>query len=32
MLVSDIKSDLTLKNFKKFRYNDTYGGITSENL
>ena len=31
MLVSNIKSDLTLK-LLKFRYKETYGMITSENL
>ena len=32
MLVSNIKSDFTFENFLKFRYKETYGTITSENL
>ena len=32
MLGSDIKSNFTFENFLKFRYKETYGRITSENL
>ena len=32
MLVSNIKSDFIFENFQKFRYKETYGTISSENL
>ena len=32
MLVLNSKSDVTYKNILKFRYKETYGTITSENL
>ena len=32
MPVLNIESDFTFENFLKFRYNETYGTITSGNL
>ena len=32
MLISNIKSDSSFENVQKFRYKETYGMVTSENL